>query len=70
MYARDEIHPGLLALPAGDSRTHQQQLLRTAIDFITAHAIDAGETPADFMVNMLVEVDKDGSCGALDLPPT
>jgi predicted nuclease of predicted toxin-antitoxin system len=69
MYAREEIHPGLLALPAGDSRTHQQQLLRAAIDFISTSAAVSGEQAADFMINKLVEVDETGSCIASDLPP-
>lgn len=68
MYAREEIHPGLLAVPAGDSRAHQQQLVRAAIDFITIRAAVAGEQAADFMVNKLVEVDEGGSCVASDLP--
>lgn len=70
MYARDEIHPGLLALPAGDSRAHQQQLLGTAISFIAARASAAGETPADFMINKLVEIDPDGTRHVRDLPPS
>lgn len=69
MYAREELHPGLLALPAGDSRAHQQQLLRVAIAFITVRATAVSEPTADFMVNKLVEVDGAGSCFASDLPP-
>jgi predicted nuclease of predicted toxin-antitoxin system len=69
MYARDDIHPGLLALPAGDSRAHQQQLLRTAVAFIITRAAEADEPAADFMVNKLVETDDRGNCHIRDLPP-
>lgn len=69
MYARDEIHPGLIALPAGDSRAHQQELLRSAVAFIKGQAASADETPADSIVNKLVEIEAAGGCTVRDLPP-
>jgi len=68
MYERDEIHPGLLALPAGNGREAQQQLAAAAIEWVVQAAGEAGESTADFMVNKLVEVADDGTCTVGDLP--
>lgn len=48
MYAREDIHPGLLVISAEHSRARQQQLTRTVIAFIVGQAADAGEAPSDF----------------------
>lgn len=68
MYAREDIHPGLLVISAEHSRA-RQQLTRTVIAFIVGQAADAGEAPSDFMVNKLVEVSDGGLCSVRDLPP-
>ena len=35
-YARDEIHPGLIVMPAGPGREHQRELARQVIDWIVS----------------------------------
>ena len=69
MFARDTVHPGLAVMPAEHGRERQQQRAGGLIDFIVGSAGAAGETPADFMVNRLVEIEDDGSASARDLPP-
>ncbi len=66
MYARDELHPGLILMPGEFGRDHQQQFVRGVVDWIV-NAAEAGEAPADFMLNKLVEVDYDGACTVEDL---
>jgi len=68
MYARDAIHPGLVVIPGGAGRDRQQQLARIVIEWIVTAAAAAGEPPADFLVNALIEIDDDGACSQHDLP--
>lgn len=37
--------------------------------YIVDRADQAGEEPADFMINKLVEIDEHGECSVRDLPP-
>jgi predicted nuclease of predicted toxin-antitoxin system len=46
MYARDDIHPGLLVIPAGDGRARQQELTRAVIAWIANAVADSGQTSA------------------------
>lgn len=68
MYARDDVHPGLIVLPGAGGRRAQWQSATAVIRWIVAAAADAGEAPADFMVNRLVEIDDAGVCTAYELP--
>lgn len=68
MYERARIHPGLVIMPARSGRDRQQHLVRVLIEWIIATAAKADETPADFLVNTLVEIDDDGGCTSLPLP--
>lgn len=68
MYARDQIHPGLIVMPGSPGRDGQQQIARTVISHIVAAADQAGETPEDFMVNKLVEINEDIVSTIADLP--
>ena len=67
MYARDQIHPGLAVMPAEFGRDRQQQLAGAMIDWIVSAAAEAGQAPADFMVNKLVAIEPNGTCTAQDL---
>jgi predicted nuclease of predicted toxin-antitoxin system len=69
MFVRDAIHPGLVVLPGTVLRDRQQVLASIVIDYIVELARKAGERPADFMVNKLVEVDDHGECSVQELPP-
>jgi len=68
MYEREEIHPGLIVMPAEVAREHQQQLLAALLDWIGNAAEEAPQSAADFVVNKLVEIDNEGGCTAQDLP--
>jgi hypothetical protein len=68
MFARDDIHPGLAVIPAEPGRTGQQRLAAVLIDFIVGAAVAKAASPAEFMINRLVEVLDDGSASAHDLP--
>jgi predicted nuclease of predicted toxin-antitoxin system len=68
MYARDEVHPGLIVMPAGPGRDHQRELARQVIDWIVSTASATDQTPAEFMVNRLVDIDADGVVDMYDLP--
>lgn len=60
MLAREEIHPGLIVLPASNGRRRQQELADAVIQCIARDAAAAGETTEDFMVNRIVEIDDQG----------
>ena len=63
-----ELHPGLIVLPLGVRET-QKRSLELAVGFIETQSATAGHAARDFMVNRVVEVDNNGTCVALDLPP-
>jgi predicted nuclease of predicted toxin-antitoxin system len=69
MFARADIHPGLAVMPAEHGRAGQQRLAGLLIAFIVSCACDTGETPADFMLNRLVEINDDGHASTRELPP-
>jgi len=64
--ANAELHTGLVVLPQRP-RDAQLPLLDNAIAHIERHAERAGETPADWMLNRVVEVDE-GSGACADSP--
>lgn len=68
MYRRDELHPGMIVIPGGDGRARQQQLVRVVIAWILNAAAESAQTPAAFMINKLVEIDRDGLTATYDLP--
>jgi predicted nuclease of predicted toxin-antitoxin system len=67
MYARDEIHPGLIVMSAEFGRETQKRHAREVLEFIASAAASAAERPADFIVNKLVEIDDEGQCSMSDL---
>lgn len=68
MYARNDVHPGLIVMPGADGRKSQRQRIGEVIDWITAAASTDGQTAADFMINRLVEVDAAGLITSQNLP--
>jgi hypothetical protein len=62
MYARQEVHPGLIVMPATVGRDRQQQLVRVVIDWIIRAAAAPDERPDDFMLGTLVEIDENSNC--------
>jgi hypothetical protein len=68
MYAREDIHPGLIVIPARYGRARQQQLTRSVIAWIADAAAASQQTPAEFMINKLVEIDDTETPTATDLP--
>jgi hypothetical protein len=45
MYARDELHPGLIVMPAGHGRDRQRQLASKVVDWIANTASTKNQTP-------------------------
>ncbi|MGO9956261.1 MAG: DUF5615 family PIN-like protein [Solirubrobacteraceae bacterium] len=68
MYTRDDIHPGLIAIPARDGRARQHQLTHAVIAWIADAAPESGQTSAEFMINKLVEIDGDDLTTTYDPP--
>jgi predicted nuclease of predicted toxin-antitoxin system len=68
MLVRDGIHAGLVVIPGTVARDRQRELASIVIDYIVGLARQAGEDPADFMVNRVVEVDQHGECSIGDMP--
>jgi len=68
MFARVEVHSGLIVMPGRSGRDAQRRLGGRVIDFIVEAARAARETPADFLVNRIVETDEEGSCSVHHLP--
>lgn len=66
--ANAELHAGLVTLPQG-TRGAQLRWLSEAIEHIERSAAETGETPANWMLNRVVEVHKDlGHCTDAVLP--
>lgn len=61
------LHPGLIFVDAY-SYEDMFRLAGAALDYIEQEAASAGEAPASFMVNRVVEVAASGSCSRFDLP--
>ena len=70
LLARDAVHPGLIVLPGEYGRASQQRFAHQVIAHVAAEAAAAGEPPADYMVNRVVEIDDHGAISARQLPPT
>ena len=68
MYARDDIHPGLIVVPAGYGRAMQQFLTREVVNWVANAALQSDQAAADYMLNRLVEIDRDGSVTSYALP--
>lgn len=66
--ANAELHTGLVVLPKRP-RDAQLPLFSDAIAHIERHAAQAGEAPADWMFNRVVEVnDESEACRDVPLP--
>jgi predicted nuclease of predicted toxin-antitoxin system len=61
------LHPGLVILPLG-SRAQEVEWMRLAIAAVEELAVAAGSTPADEMINAVVEVAEDGQCRSFEYP--
>lgn len=68
MYAREDVHPGLIVVPAGYGRARQQTLTRDVISWIVNAALESNHTAADYMLDRLVEIEQDGSVTTYELP--
>lgn len=72
--ARAGIHPGLIEFESEDDAgktinfTLMEEMLESVITYIEEQAEIAGESPALFMMNKVVEVKLDGHCEHFDLP--
>lgn len=67
---REDVHPGLIIVPADRGLAAQQQLTEAVITWIRDRASASGVAAHDFMVNKVVEIDEHGVCTAEDLPPS
>lgn len=63
---REDVHPGLIALPLG-SGSQQRQSCAAALDHVEKRAGQEGSSLADFCVNRLIVVD-DGQANDFELP--
>ncbi|HEY2055930.1 MAG TPA: DUF5615 family PIN-like protein [Solirubrobacterales bacterium] len=61
------VHPGLIFLPLG-SREAMRRSMGAALAEIERRAGAEGVNQATLMVNTVVEVEKDGACGAFEYP--
>jgi len=68
MYMREDVHPGLIIVPAGYGRARQQILTREVISWIANAALQSNQAAADYMPNRLVEIDQHGSVTSYELP--
>jgi predicted nuclease of predicted toxin-antitoxin system len=68
MYMREDVHPGLIVVPAGYGRARQHLLTREVISWIANAALQSNQAAADNMLNRLVEIDRDGSVTSYELP--
>lgn len=61
------LHPGLVILPLG-SRSQEAEWMRATIATIEGIAESAGSTPADQMINSVIEVGEEGLCQTFEYP--
>lgn len=61
----DQLHPGLVIIPSV-SKARQIELIEVALEFINNEA--PPQSPQDWMVNRVVEVDSSGSATQAQLP--
>ena len=66
--AASGLHPGLILLACGGGYDRMVEIVTAAIDYVERMATGAGEGPATFMANKVVEVGLDGACQHHDLP--
>ena len=57
---RDGLHAGLITMPSV-SGARQRELMELAIAVIERLAEEAGEQPASYMINHVLELENDGS---------
>lgn len=62
-----ELHPGLIVIPSL-LKQEQLDLFPGVIDYIEQQATAAETSPAEFMVNRVIEMTEDGSCSHYSLP--
>lgn len=62
LFSREIIHPGLIILPNAELE-HSWRLLELALTFIELH-----EHPADYMVNLVIELSLDEGIRPYELP--
>jgi predicted nuclease of predicted toxin-antitoxin system len=67
MYARDEVHPGLIVMPAGHGRAHQRELA-PGYRLDHEHRIRKRSDPRGVHGQPTVEIDADGVVAVYDLP--
>jgi predicted nuclease of predicted toxin-antitoxin system len=63
-----DLHTGLILLPQASTRAEQAALFDAAIAYIQRLAREARESPADLMLNLVIEVHGDGQGTHEDLP--
>lgn len=59
--ANTDLHAGLIVMAQG-TRNAQIKLFSSVIEHIEQSAAQAGETPADWMLNRAVEISEAGAC--------
>jgi predicted nuclease of predicted toxin-antitoxin system len=65
---REQLHPGLIIVPADHGLLAQRQLTEAVVAWINDRSSASGLEARDFMVNKVVEIDDAGTCSAEDLP--
>ena len=68
MYMREDVHPGLIIVPAGYGRARQHLLTREVITWVANAALQSNQAAADYMLNRLVEIDQHWSVTSYELP--
>ena len=68
MYMSEDVHPGLIVVPAGYGRARQHLLTREVITWVANAALRSDQDTADYMLNRLVEIDQHGSVTSYELP--
>ena len=65
---REDMHPGIIIVPADRGLAVQRELTVAVIGWIRGRATERGVDPRDLMINRVVEIDESGNCAEQELP--
>ena len=65
---REDIHPGIIIVPADRGLAIQRELTVAVVEWIRAQASARGIDPKDLLINSVVEIDESGNCAEEELP--
>ena len=64
---REDIHPGVIIVPADRGLAVQRELTVEVVEWIRRKATERGFDPKDLLINRVIEIDESGNCSEEEL---